>query len=313
MDIRDKKCRKYLLTLNNPNKHDLSLSDVINTLTEMTTTYFCVAKEIALTGTEHYHVFIYSKSPIKFSTVQRKFPTAHIEFSKGSIHENRDYVAKEGKWAGTKKSETSVEGSFFESGVVPEEVEKQKSYPEKLLDEINAGNTNLNIIQKIPSALFRIRDMEAYRQEVLKATVGKEIRKVNVTYMFGNSGIDKMKHIYERHSMNDIYRISANYNGRELMFDDYAGNKVVVLEDFNSQISIGELVKYLEGYPLYLKARYTNRVACYTEFYILSDAMLEEQYHDIQGHNRDAWEAFNKHINRVEECLMDGTTRIIRG
>ena len=54
--------------------------------------------EIATTGTKHMHIFIYSKSPIRFSTLKNRFPVAHIDKANGSVIENRDYLRKEGKW-----------------------------------------------------------------------------------------------------------------------------------------------------------------------------------------------------------------------
>ena len=54
--------------------------------------------EIATTGTKHMHIFIYSKSPIRLSTLKNRFPVAHIDKANGSVTENRDYLRKEGKW-----------------------------------------------------------------------------------------------------------------------------------------------------------------------------------------------------------------------
>ena len=50
--------------------------------------------EIATTGTKHMHIFIYSKSPIRFSTLKNRFPVAHIDKANGSVTENRDFSAR---------------------------------------------------------------------------------------------------------------------------------------------------------------------------------------------------------------------------
>lgn len=70
--------------------------------------YFCLADEIAKTGTFHTHIFIYSHSPIRFSTIKNRFPIAHIEKAMGGAKDNRDYILKSGKWENDEKSETSV-------------------------------------------------------------------------------------------------------------------------------------------------------------------------------------------------------------
>jgi hypothetical protein len=61
--------------------------------------------EIATTGTKHMHIFIYSKSPIRFSILKNRFPVAHIDKANGSVMENRDYLCKEGKWQGSDKEQ----------------------------------------------------------------------------------------------------------------------------------------------------------------------------------------------------------------
>ena len=68
--------------------------------------------EIATTGTKHMHIFIYSKSPIRFSTLKNRFTVAHIDKANGSVMENRDYLRKEGKWQGSDKEQTNLIDTF---------------------------------------------------------------------------------------------------------------------------------------------------------------------------------------------------------
>lgn len=72
--------------------------------------------EIATTGTKHMHIFIYSKSPIRFSTLKNRFPVAHIDKANGSVTENRDYLRKEDKWQGSDKEQTNQIDTFEEVG-----------------------------------------------------------------------------------------------------------------------------------------------------------------------------------------------------
>jgi len=106
--------RKYMLTINHPQECGLTHEVITEILTRFSPQYFCMADEITSTGTFHTHVFFYSPSPVRFSTIKRRFPTAHIEKVFGTCRQNRDYITKSGKWAETEKAETSVEGSFYE-------------------------------------------------------------------------------------------------------------------------------------------------------------------------------------------------------
>lgn len=117
----NKQSRKWNLVINNPLDNGMSHDAIIGLLNCFCPEYFCLSDEIAGTGTFHTHVFIYSPSPIRFSTLKKRFPTAHIEKAYGSAKENREYIRKEGKWADTDKTETIVAGSFYEHGHLPDE------------------------------------------------------------------------------------------------------------------------------------------------------------------------------------------------
>lgn len=58
-------------------------------------------------------------------------------------------------------------------------------------------------------------------------------------------------------------------------------------------------MNYLDGYPLKLEARYSDKTACYTKLYIISNISLEEQYPNIRDEQREVWKAFLRRIKRV--------------
>lgn len=111
--------RKWALVINNPLGAGLDHAAIREILYRFSPTYFCMADEIATTGTYHTHIFLFSPSPMRFSTVKNRFATAHIEKAYGSAKTNRAYILKEGRWADTDKAETSVPGTFEEWGDLP--------------------------------------------------------------------------------------------------------------------------------------------------------------------------------------------------
>ena len=84
--------RKWALVLNNPLEYGLDHQTIVDILNRFTPTYYCLSDEIASTGTFHTHVFIYSESPIRFTTIKNRFSTAHIEKAYGTVRENREYI-----------------------------------------------------------------------------------------------------------------------------------------------------------------------------------------------------------------------------
>ena len=300
--------RKWALVINNPLEAGLDHAAIREILRRFAPSYFCMADEIATTGTYHTHIFLLAPSPIRFSTIKNRFPTAHIEKAYGSAKANRAYILKEGHWADTDKAETSVSGTFEEWGDLPAEKEEEAPEMFKLIQDLRAGKSVMEIIEDNPKLAFRIREIETLRQAILEEKYSAENRALEVTYLYGASGTGKTRGIFEKHDRKSICRIT-DYGGRNgVRFDAYHCQDVLVLEEFHSQIPISAMLNYLDIYPLTLPARYTDRIACYTKVYITSNIPLEEPYRDIQRYQMETWRAFLRRVQNVIEYLRDGST-----
>lgn len=305
--------RKWSLVINNPKSVGLDHEAIKEILAKFAPQYYCLADEIATTGTEHTHIFILSESPIRFSTMKRRFPLAHIEKTYGSAQENRDYIRKEGKWASTDKAETSVPGTFEEWGYLPSEREEKAPMMAQLIQDIQAGKSTTEIIMENPKLAFRIKDIDLLRQTLLTEKYSREQREIEVTYLYGATGVGKTYGIFQQFPAEDICRIT-NYRGSNgVNFDAYRCQDVLVFEEYNSQIPIEDMLSYLDVYPLMLPARYNDRVACYTKVFFTSNIPLAQQYRGVQWDRPETWRAFNRRIHNIVEYLPDGTTRIVKG
>ena len=115
------RCRKWQLTINNPMEHEMehkAIKEILNTFPSLV--YWCMGDEIGNdTNTYHTHIYMYTKHPIRFTTLKNKFPMAHLECANGSSQENKNYILKCGKWEDTSKVETRVDGTFEEWGEIP--------------------------------------------------------------------------------------------------------------------------------------------------------------------------------------------------
>lgn len=303
----DPQARKWQLTINNPQICGLDRDRLLEILNRFSLEYFCLCDEIASTGTPHTHIFLYTHSNTRFSTIQNRFPTAHIEKAMGTVRQNRDYLAKAGKWADSEKAETTVEGSFYEWGTIPTEQEEHSPAMSRLLQEVKDGLSTMEIIEGTPAFAFKVKDIEVLRETVTASRYRCQNRELTVLYVFGASGAGKTRGIYEKHPAADICRITDYGRKNGVRFDAYHGQPVLVFEEFHSQIPIESMLNYLDIYPLMLPARYSDRVACYTTVYITSNLPLEAQYPEIQRRKPETWRAFLRRIHVVREYRRDGT------
>ena len=55
-----------------------------------------------------------------------------------------------------------------------------------------------------------------------------------------------------------------------------------------------------------LPARYSDRTACFTEVYILSNISLQDQYPHVQMTEKETWSAFLRRFDSIIEMQKDG-------
>ena len=297
---REKASRKYQLTINNPIEkgftHDAIKAIIQNHLSCI---YCCMADEIGENETLHTHVYIASKNPIMFSTIQKRFYGAHIEFAQGTHQENRDYILKSGKWANDIKHGTSIEGTFEEIGELPEERTARQKESEAIYGMIKDGASDYDILNAYPSAMNKLQHINTTRQTLRNERYKKEFRQLTVTYLWGKTGVGKTRSIMEKYGYDKVYHVT-NYKNP---FDRYDGQDVILFDEFRSSLPIADMLKYLDGYPLMLPCRFSDRVACYTQVYVVSNIPMDKQYTNIQYDEPETWLAWLRRFNRIEEQL----------
>lgn len=301
---RENASRKYQLTINNPLEHGFSHEVIRSNLEALPRClYWCMADEVGETGTPHTHVYLACQNAIMFSTLQKRFYGAHIEPAKGTHQQNRDYVRKEGKWLNDAKHETSLPDTFEESGELPEETNQRLQVSEAIYAMVKDGASNTEILEAYPAAMNRLQHIESTRQALLKEKYRKEFRHVEVHYIWGKTRVGKTRYVMDQYGYDQVYRVTSYQHP----FDDYAGEPVLLLDEFRSSLPFSDMLKYLEGYPVTLPCRYANKAACFTQVYIISNIPLSEQYPNIQAEEPESWRAFKARLIEVYEMLPDST------
>lgn len=300
---KDSQSRKWQFTINNPIEKGLSREKIKEELGKLkSVVYWCAADEI---GTEkntlHTHIFIACSAPVRFSTLKNLFSDSHIEPAKGTSQQNRDYISKSGKWENDKKHGTSIVGTFEEYGKIPVERQGARNDLANLYDMIKLGASNYQIIEETPEFMFHLDKIERARQTI-KAEKYKDIfRTMDVTYIWGETGTGKTRSILEEYGYSNVYRVTDYAHP----FDAYKGEDVIVFDEYHSQFKIQDMLNYLDGYPMELPCRYTNKQACYTKTYIISNIDLYEQYPILMISQPNTWNAFVRRIHKIIKFPQD--------
>lgn len=227
------------------------------------------------TGYLHWQILVNHPHAIRFSTLKNLFPTAHIEPRKGNLAQAVAYVTKPETFAGIRV------GNMKE---LPAQTEKKLGLAD-FHAMISEGTSVDDLIANYPTALFfanKLRELE----RTLAFQRGKELRDVKATYIYGKTGAGKTTAIWQ--AFDDFYRVS-NYKHP---WDNYAGEDVLVLDEFYSRnVDFNDLLNLLDRFPQRLSARYSDKSACWSRVFVISNLRLDEQYPEVQRMYPEAWKA----------------------
>lgn len=245
----------------------------------------------------HAHIIIQNKEPIRFTTLKKLIPYGDIEKQRGTNEQVYLYILHQ--------DETSkeIEKDVYDNTCIKTNIENidnwlkiakgQRTDLVKFKDEIFAGATKRELIDKYPSQIACFdKFFETCRYMSLQDKFSKSFRDLQVVYIYGGAGLGKTSYVYNNENVEDIYSVD-DYSHP---FDEYEGEDVILLDEYRSQFDISYLLKLLDRYPMKLRCRYQNKIACFTKVYIVSNISLDEQYTTLDLLTR---QALQRRIHKV--------------
>ena len=293
--------RKWQITINNPAEHGFDHQRIKEIMSQVrgNSLYWCMCDEEGdECETLHTHIFIYRKSPFSAATLQNMFPNCHRERVHGTPAENRAYILKDGEKfnkdetghynytdsGGKKHIGVNYSDTFYEVGECPEEHQGKSTNDEIVVEMIRQGCSDEEIIDSVSSAYKQVEKIQQVRSIFRDKVFRETWRDVEVIYIFGATGMGKTRSVMEKYNY-QCYRVTDYKHP----FDSYDGQDVVIFEEFRGGFKHGDILNYLDGYPVQLPCRFHNRWACYTKVYIISNIPPTDQYTGIDSESRNAF------------------------
>lgn len=211
-------------------------------------------------GYRHWQLIIDGgKSPIRFSTLKNKLPTAHLEPRRGPIQQAIDYVTKE---------ETRVsEEPRLEHGTIRHSDEKGRRKDVEVVREaiLEKGLSSDEVFLQVPES----NRMTAMVEKLVAArdrSRHTKPRQMEVIWLYGPPGTGKTSLAVEIGGTS-YYRVTDYQHP----FDSYSGEEVLILDEFDGEMRLSTLLNVLDIWPTVLPARYADRVAAYSEVVLVSN------------------------------------------
>lgn len=308
--------RKWQVTINNPLDKGFTHERIQEIMSGIRgkSLYWCMCDEEGdECETLHTHIFICRRGAFTWQQINDLFPDCHRDNCYGTPAENRAYILKEGEKfnkdetghyhyvdSGGKLHEgVNFSSTFFEWGQCPEEHQGVSTTSFQIVSMIKEGASNDEIIDEVASAYKDIEKIERVRSMYRDKKFSHMWRELEVTYIFGRTGSGKTRGVMDKYGYENCYRVTDYKHP----FDTYDGQDVLIFEEFRGGIKHGDMLNYLDGYPLLLPCRYFNRQACYTKVYILTNIPPDQQYMNVDSETRAAlW----RRIHKVVEYTAKG-------
>lgn len=115
--------------------------------------------------------------------------------------------------------------------------------------------------------------------------------------------------MFKTYGYEAIYRVSNWKNP----FDGYKGQDILLLDEYNTSVPIVDMLKILEGYPLEVSARYSDKIAKFCKVFIVSNLALSKQHLTIQQEHPEQWAAFEARLSSVSEMIYGGKLVVSKG
>lgn len=284
---RDKQSRDWMLTIRAAGHAE----NDVKTLFEKIGTGAVFQRETGKdTGYEHFQCFLQVKSPMRFSTLKNHltaagFKDAHIEPRQGSVADCVTYCTK---------SDTQAGSPVYVGKIEMKDQQGQRTDLIELREQILDGKSMQEVLlgDEDAKAAHCTRWLGELEAAYIHKEHGGKLRDLDVHYLYGSPGVGKTRYVYDHYPIEDIYRITDYKHP----FDEYNRHKVLVLDEYDSQLPWEQLLCYLDRYPVTLPARYHNHQACFNTVWILSNLPLSLQYPDVVGERRLAL------LRRLTDC-----------
>lgn len=254
--VTDTRHRRWMLTVPAEGEKGVSKDEIEDALAPYGSYLGQLERGKGGTDYLHWQLVLVHSEPVRFSTLRKKLPTAHVE----PVRDLRAAVAY------VQKEDSRVEGEkpLVKGDISPGPGQGHRSDLDALRTRILQGQETADELILSDSGAWRhsrlvgdlVSARDRHRQE------GK-LRDVQVRVVFGDTGTGKTSAVL--HGLQELGSVCrVTHWGGAGTFDGYDGQDSLVLDEFTGQPPISELLMWLDRYPVDLPARYRARPAGYS-------------------------------------------------
>ncbi len=221
------------------------------------------------TNRRHFQGHIQFINKKRMGGVKSIFGTkkVHLEMCRGTIAQNIAYCTKDGTY--------SLYGNFIGQG--------HRTDLESIKHKLDTGSTMKNIADDHFGDYIRYHHgLQAYKKMVDKERTTK-FREIDVTLVCGPTNTNKTRNAVEKNE--NAFKIT----GKNLKWwDGYEQEETLIIDEYNNDIGITELLNILDGYQLRLEIKGSFTYANWNKVIITTNLTPDEVHAKAKDEHRNA-------------------------
>lgn len=250
---------------------------------------YCISSD----GLHHVHMVLERPVAMRFGWLKKNYCSGmHIEVTKGSKMQAKDYITKSGKYI--EKGEKVVATVF--AGDI-EGASGKRSDLDTIQGLIDSGLAPREIFQEnIKYRRYEHMIKSAYYDKRFLET--NLVRTVSVHWLVGATGTGKSYtyiQLCEEYGEDKVFRVT-DYDHP---WDFYNGERILFLDEFRGGLSFGQLLLVCDVYKSTFPARYQNVYGLWSEVYIATPLLPQEVYKDYFIDHYDALQQLSRRITDI--------------
>lgn len=261
--VTDTRHRRWILTVPAEGEKGVSRAELEDALERYASYLGQLEQGEGGTNYRHWQLVLVNGEPIRFSTLRRRLPTAHVE----PVRDLRAALAY------VQKEDTRVldEKPLVKGEISPGPGQGHRSDLDALRTRILTGQETADQLILSDSGAWRhsrlVGDLVSARD---RSRQEGKLRNVQVRAVFGDTGTGKTSAVLNGlQELGSVCRVTHWGSGA---FDGYDGQASLVLDEFAGQPPLEELLTWLDVYPVALPARYRPRQAAFVRVVLCSNA-----------------------------------------
>lgn len=244
------------------------------------------------TGKAHVQGYVEFYKKIRMNSVRQQLNgvQCHLEKRKGTRAQAAGYCQK--------KDSADPRRPVVELGKM-ETRQGHRSDIEQVADLILSNNcSEEDVALALPTQYLK---MSTHIRRLINVRNRKKLnkhRKVDVHVLWGETRSGKTRRVFDTHSPEDVFKVRITESGK-LWFDGYAGQPVLLLDEFYGQLRVNQLQELLDNYVSQWEIKGGFIVSNWNTIYITSNCHPAAWYSQWRSIPARVCESIEERINTI--------------